>query len=420
MSLPRNARRARDETEHARHHLGGVLVISGRHIPLIAAAVTLPCAMALGITLTAVAADGTALADPAQPVTSACNTGPAQGTATAASLSATQTSDARIIYDVSVSMGLPQQAAVIAIATAYQESGLYNLSDGTSDSLGLFQQRPSQGWGTPAQIMQPVYAATAFYNALIQVPGWQNLPLTVAAQDVQHSAYPGAYAQWEPLATALVTTFTGTAANCLTDNSHGIPASGVTQLPSWFTLPPDTPRAVVTAISYAVAQLGKPYIWGGTGPDGYDCSGLVMMAYQAAGISLPRTTFQQVYAGTPVYSIAQLQPGDLIFTPGSDGTSTDPGHVGMYIGSRLVISAPETGKPVMLTPLNDYWSQQATAIRRITTFAHLSLVCPRYRAWVCDRSSPPWSTRPGSAGFHALDVGLRVCARCPEHTCDVV
>ena len=139
----------------------------------------------------------------------------------------------------------------------------------------------------------------------------------------------------------------------------------MTQLPSWFTVPPGTPRAVVTAISYAIAQLGKPYIWGGTGPDGYDCSGLVMMAYQSAGISLPRTTFQQVYAGTPVYSITQLRPGDLIFTPGSDGTPTDPGHVGMYIGSGLVISAPETGKPIMLTPLNGYWSQQATAIRRI-------------------------------------------------------
>ena len=341
-------------------------MITSRHgLLLAAAAVTLPCAMALGITLIAVAADGTAVADSAQPVMYACNADSAQGTAAAASLSTTQTGDAHIIYDVGTSMGLPQQAAVIAIATAYQESRLYNLSDGTSDSLGLFQQRPSQGWGSPAQIMQPVYAATAFYNALIQVPGWQNLPLTVAAQDVQHSAHPGAYAQWEPLATALVASFNGTAANCLTDNSHGIPASGVTQLPTWFTLPPGTPRAVTTAISYAVAQLGKPYIWGGTGPDGYDCSGLVMMAYQAAGISLPRTTFQQVYAGTPVYSTAQLQPGDLIFTPGSDGTPTNPGHVGMYLGEGLVEEAPETGLDIMITPLSGYWSTNVVAMRRI-------------------------------------------------------
>lgn len=342
---------------------------SGRHgIPLAAAAVTVPCAMALGITLAASAAGGTALADPSQAITPTCDAGPARGTAAVASLSEAQTGNAHIIYDVNIRMGLPQRAAIIAIATAYQESSLYNLPYGNSDSLGLFQQRPSQGWGAPAQIMQPAYAATAFYNALIQVPGWQNLPLTVAAQDVQHSAHRGAYAQWEPLATALVATFTGAAANCLTDNSHGIPASGVTQVPSWFALPSGIPPAVVTAISYAVAQLGKPYVWGGTGPDGYDCSGLVMMAYQAAGISLPRTTFQQVHTGAPVYSIAQLRPGDLIFTPGSDGTPADPGHVGMYIGSGLVISAPETGKPVMLTPLNGYWSEQATAIRRIVTF----------------------------------------------------
>ena len=86
-----------------------------------------------------------------------------------------------------------------------------------------------------------------------------------------------------------------------------------------------------------MAQLGKPYIWGGIGPVGYDCSGLVMMAYRAAGINLPRTTFQQVLAGTPVYSLSQLEPGDLLFTAGSDGTATDPGHAGMYIGSGLVI-----------------------------------------------------------------------------------
>jgi cell wall-associated NlpC family hydrolase len=89
------------------------------------------------------------------------------------------------------------------------------------------------------------------------------------------------------------------------------------------------------------------------------------MAYQAAGIPLPRTTFQQVYAGTPVYSVSQLQPGDLIFTAGSDGTPTDPGHVGMYIGSGLVIAAPETGEPIAITPLDGYWKQQAAAIRRV-------------------------------------------------------
>jgi cell wall-associated NlpC family hydrolase len=330
---------------------------------LLGGAIAAPIAMVLAVTL-ALAGSGE-LVSPAQAATSTCDAGSAQGRAAAAALDAAQTGDARILYDVGISMQLPQQAEVIAIATAMQESRLINLPYGTSDSLGLFQQRPSQGWGSPAQIMQPVYAASAFYSALVLVPGWQSLPPAVAAQDVQHSDYPGAYARWEPLAIALVDSFSGAATNCLTDNSHGVPASGSTYLPAGFMLPSGTSPSAVTAIAYAVAQLGKPYIWGGTGPDGYDCSGLVMMAYRSAGIPLPRTTFQQVYAGTPVYSVSQLQPGDLIFTAGSDGTPTDPGHVGMYIGSSLVIAAPETGEPIAITPLDGYWAQQAAAIRRV-------------------------------------------------------
>ena len=90
-----------------------------------------------------------------------------------------------------------------------------------------------------------------------------------------------------------------------------------------------------------------------------------MMAYQAAGVSLPRTTFQQVDVGMPVYSLSELEPGDLIFTPGSDGTPTNPGHVGMYIGDGLVVEAPETGLDIMITPLTGYWSTNVVAIRRI-------------------------------------------------------
>jgi cell wall-associated NlpC family hydrolase len=210
-----------------------------------------------------------------------------------------------------------------------------------------------------------VYAASAFYARLVQVVGWQTLPLTVAAQDVQHSGFPGAYATWESLADALVGTFSGTATACLTDDGGHVPASGATRLPAGFALPPGTPATVQTAIAYAVAQLGKPYLWGGTGPAAFDCSGLVMMAHRAAGISIPRTTFQQVLVGTPVYGISQLAPGDLLFSAGSDGTASNPGHVGMYIGAGLVIEAPETGEPVMITPLAGYWQQNTVAIRRI-------------------------------------------------------
>jgi hypothetical protein len=124
-------------------------------------------------------------------------------------LSATQIGNARLIYNIAVGMRLPGRAAVIAIATAMQESRLENIPYGTADSLGLFQQRPSRGWGTPTEIMRPDSAATAFYDRLTQIPGWQALPLTVAAQDVQRSAYPDAYAKWEPLATDMATAFSG-------------------------------------------------------------------------------------------------------------------------------------------------------------------------------------------------------------------
>lgn len=90
-----------------------------------------------------------------------------------------------------------------------------------------------------------------------------------------------------------------------------------------------------------------------------------MMAYHAAGISLPQTTFQQVLVGAPVYGIGQLAPRDLLFSAGSDGTVADPGHAGMYIGSGLVIEAPQTGEAVMVTPLAGYWQQNTVAIRRI-------------------------------------------------------
>jgi cell wall-associated NlpC family hydrolase len=90
-----------------------------------------------------------------------------------------------------------------------------------------------------------------------------------------------------------------------------------------------------------------------------------MMAYQAGGISIPRTTYDQVYAGTPVYSDTQLQPGDLLFVPGSDGTTEHPGHVGMYLGDNLVIEAPHTGANIEIMPFAGYWQQSTVAIRRI-------------------------------------------------------
>jgi hypothetical protein len=125
-----------------------------------------------------------------------------------------QLADATTIYQVSVTLGLPMYAAQIAIATALQESSLYNLNYGDRDSLGLFQQRPSQGWGTPAQIMDPVYASTKFYEALVKVQNWQTIPLWQAAQSVQRSAFPYAYAKWGYPAGYLASSVSGALDQC--------------------------------------------------------------------------------------------------------------------------------------------------------------------------------------------------------------
>lgn len=119
----------------------------------------------------------------------------------------TQRANAKTIVEVGLALGIPERGLIIAVATAMQESSLYNLGHlgerNDHDSLGLFQQRPSMGWGTPEQVTDPVYAATAFYLALQRVPNWESLELTVAAQSVQRSAFPNAYAKWETDATAL-------------------------------------------------------------------------------------------------------------------------------------------------------------------------------------------------------------------------
>ncbi|WP_433495912.1 hypothetical protein ACQP26_13925 [Micromonospora sp. CA-248089] len=136
-----------------------------------------------------------------------------------AGLDQRQMDNAKVIVDVGRDMKMPRRALVVALATAMQESNLYNLasdvlpesfdhphqgSGSDHDSVGLFQQRPSSGWGTVAQLMRPAYAARAFYAALREVPGWADMSVTAAAQAVQVSAYPDAYARHEGRATTVV------------------------------------------------------------------------------------------------------------------------------------------------------------------------------------------------------------------------
>jgi hypothetical protein len=123
---------------------------------------------------------------------------------------------AAVISAVAVQRKLPARAASIAIATALQESKLRNLTYGDRDSVGLFQQRPSQGWGTRRQLLDPVYATNAFYDVLVKVEGYQSLPITSAAQKVQRSAYPSAYADHEPDARVAASALTGYSPAALT------------------------------------------------------------------------------------------------------------------------------------------------------------------------------------------------------------
>lgn len=131
-------------------------------------------------------------------------------------LTPVQADHAATIAGVGMRMGVPDHAVSVALATAMQESGLRNLSGGDRDSAGLFQQRPSAGWGTHAQVTDPVHAATAFYQRLRTEPGWATLSVTQAAQLVQRSAKPDAYAKWEPEARAFASALTGERAGALT------------------------------------------------------------------------------------------------------------------------------------------------------------------------------------------------------------
>ena len=325
----------------------------------VAAAVSAP--LFAVATLAAVAGAVTSQSDSS--TTSICSPGPGGAVANTENLSSAQLANAGIIAEVGVGMGVPMPGETIAIATALQESDLENLDYGDRDSLGLFQQRPSQGWGTPAEIMTPSYAARQFYTQLLQVPGWRSMSTTAAAQAVQRSAFPDAYEKWSSEAAALAAEFTGNV-TCTPGDSGDNTAEMAAVNAAGYHIPAGTPAPIVEVITFALAQLNKPYVYGATGPDSYDCSGLVQAAYARIGVQLPRTTFDQVNVGSAIYSTSQLEPGDLLFIPGSDGTPQAPGHVGMYLGDNLLIQAPQTGERVKISPLSQ-WVGGIAAMRRI-------------------------------------------------------
>lgn len=305
---------------------------------------------------------------------------------------ASQTAYVRTIIGVGKARGASPKGWIVALAVALQESGLRNLSnpaypqslsmtkDGSGsdhDSLGLFQQRPQSGWGSVAQLMDASYEATAFFGGpdvppanpgLLDIPGWQSLPVTVAAQQVQVSAYPDAYAKWEGEATQLAAANADAPPVAVLNPPPGSPAvasAGYTGADGLCgkggVLPPGGATGNAAAvIAQAQQRIGTPYSWGGGSLDGpsegfadgagivgFDCSSYTRYAlFHGAGITLPRTAAEQyaatagrtVETGSP--ELSRLQPGDLLFWGSSAGSIH---HVALYVGGARMLEEAHPG-----------------------------------------------------------------------------
>jgi len=305
--------------------------------------IVMDCVAGLGL-----AGGGLALAACSHPVTittsASSSSTPTGGWPEVGDWSTEQVTNAAIIAAVGQQLHVPVRGWVIAVATAMQESNLHNLGDqGTHndhDSLGLFQQRPSQGWGTADQILDPVYAATQFYYHLANITNWQDLPLTDAAQRVQKSAYPDAYAKWEDPATTLVNAVGSSGSWAMAIDLEHCPSNCPTILSNSGGPTPATPVATPQATANrdggctaGLVALGRAETWltaWNSGPvpylssddpttwfQGYrrDCSGYASMA-----LGLPRPGLNSAGLAARGIPIAKndLQAGDLLINPAPD------------------------------------------------------------------------------------------------------
>jgi hypothetical protein len=234
-----------------------------------------------------------------------------------------QTSNAALIVTIGQAREVPAWGWIVAVATAMQESQLRNLPGGDRDSIGLFQQRPSQGWGTPTQLRSPAYQIGKFYDALLAVPGWQTMPAAQAADLVQHSAYPSAYVRWTGPSTRLVGQLTPPNAGLVSasaGNGVGIPDRGC--LPGQ--------QVLARAATWLTAWHGGPVPYSMSTDSaswfsGYrrDCSGYASMALGLPGPGL--NTAGLAARATPIPK-TDLAPGDLLINPAPGGA----GHVVVF------------------------------------------------------------------------------------------
>lgn len=300
---------------------------------------------------------------------------------------------AATIIAVGESEDVGEDAQLVALMAALTESGLRLLSnvaaqpdsggypnDGDGhdhDSLGLFQMRPATGWGTVAQLMDPVWSTRAFYGGpdgpnhgspagLRDIPGWQQRSLGVAAQAVEVSAFPDRYAANRPVAEKIAAALTGAT----------LPGTAACPTGTGSRSGPRPAGFAGAFIAAAEEQVGLPYVWGGgtyTGPSGigsdgrgpgFDCSGLVLYAaYRASDgtLRLPHYTGDQIREGRPV-AWADKEPGDLIFY--TYRGNSEPHHVVIYLGGDRILHAPQTGQNVGYGSLSDF-GDEITTVRRL-------------------------------------------------------
>ena len=275
--------------------------------------------------------------------------------------SAEQLSNAVKIYNAGRSMGATKNDQIAAIMTAMQESGLVNLDHGDLDSVGLFQQRPSQGWGTKSQIMNPTYAAKKFFQTLFNITNRDKMSLGVVCQKVQRSAYPDAYAKHQPAATAMVNDMakSGGTSDVVTS---GKPSAGATGTAT-------NKQLIQVAKDLVTTYPNIPYTqkYGGTQiaiisknpPPGLDCSSFIQaVVLRALGglYNFPRTTTTQLpFCRKVSVDVAMKTPGALLFK------GSPPHHVEMSIGDgKHTVGAHRTGTYASVEAIGaSYWDAGA-------------------------------------------------------------
>jgi hypothetical protein len=277
-----------------------------------------------------------------------------------------------IIRDVGVARGRSLRDIQIALMVAKQESNLFNVPYGDRDSLGLFQQRPSQGWGSAAQIMDPVYASNRFYEALEAVDNRDSMPLievAIAVQKPNRAAYESTFNLWEAPVLLILTGFTPGGATASGIMTPSLDCSQVTG--------GGAGQIAELAVQAALSQYGQPYRWDATNP--FDNSGFTQWAYEMAGVSLPfgataqyqfGTTVPRPGSGTPDEWLNVLQRGDLLYWTAPSLLSLSPSmtHVAMYLGNgQMIDTDSRLGVPTVVLASWTTTSRQFAGATRPTT-----------------------------------------------------